>query len=356
MSYKRIVATAFGDSSVLSVETVKELPKPRDGEVRVKILTTSAAFTDVMIRKGMYPDVKDKPPLVLGYDMVGVVDKLGPDARKFKIGQCVADLTTTGSYSEYLCLPEKNLTPVPDGVDPVQAVSCILSFITPYQMLHRVAKIKSGQSILIHGAGGAVGTAMLQLAGLANVTAFGTDIKAKHKLITSLNATPIDCESEDLEKALETATGGGVDVVFDAIGGECLSRSLHILKPGGLLVCYGFQNAVLGVNGSIPMDYLKLKLWDLLPNGHATAFYSIGAMRRSHPKWFKEDLSTMLDLLNDGYIQPIIGATLPLIEARKAHDLIEAGEVEGKVVLIVAVAADSKDSVVVSEADSSALA
>ena len=272
MSFSQIVLTAFGGPEMLEMQTVKALPKPRPDEVRVRVLVTSAAFTDVMIRKGMYPDVKEKPPFVPGYDMVGIVDALGSDVKGWSVGARVADLTTIGAYSEFICLPAKNLVRVPEGVADEDALAMILSAVTPYQMLHRVARAQAGQSLLIHGAGGAVGTAMLQLARDAGVAAFGTDVAAKHDLIRAFGATPIDADAPDEDAAIRAAVGDGVDFVFDPLGGESLSRSLHALKPGGMLVAFGFQNEVLGRGGSIPLDFVKLKLWDWLPNGHATAF------------------------------------------------------------------------------------
>jgi len=333
MPYTRVRLNAFGGPDGLELETVAQLPKPGAGEVRVRVLVTSAAFTDVMIRKGMYPDVKDKPPFTPGYDMVGVIDAVGPDAARFRLGDRVADLTTIGAYAEYICLSEDRLTPVPTAVSDVDALCMILSAVTPYQMLHRVARMQPGQSLLIHGAGGAVGTAMLQLARDAEVKAFGTDVASKHDLIRSLGAKPLDADSSETE--ILDATGGGVDAIFDPLGGDSLSRSLHALKRGGLLVAFGFQNEVLGHGGSIPLDFVKLKLWDWLPNGHATAFYSIGAMRRKHPDWFHEDLAALFDMLAAGRIKPVVAEVLPLAEVRQAHERLEAGSVQGKLVLRV---------------------
>ncbi|MEO0538951.1 MAG: medium chain dehydrogenase/reductase family protein [Cyanobacteria bacterium P01_A01_bin.123] len=335
MSYTRIAITKFGGPEVLQLIEEATLPEPEVGAVRVKVLATSAAFTDVMIRKGKYPGVKAKPPFSLGYDMIGVVDKLGQGSIRFKVGQRVADLTVIGSYSEYICLPETHLTPVPDELDPAEAVSLILSYMTSYQMLHRVAKVKPGQRILIHGAGGAVGTAMLQLGKLLGLEMFGTDAQAKHQLISSLGATPIDYRREDFVEHLRLLTGRGVDAVFDPLGGDSLQRSFRLLKSGGILVAYGFQNAVLGKGGSIPLDFLRLKLWDSLPNRRSTTFYSIGAWRQQHPDWFSEDLTQLFNLLAQGKIKPVIAARMPLAEVRRAHELIEQGGVRGKIVLMV---------------------
>lgn len=279
MSYKHVIITKFGGPEVLKVVEETALPEPKHGEVRVKVLVTSAAFTDVMIRKGKYPDVKEKPPFSPGYDMVGVVDKLGEGVTRFKVGQRVADLTIIGAYSEYICRPESRLTPVPDGLDPAEAVSLILSYVTAYQMLHRVAKVKRGQRILVHGAGGAVGTAMLQLGKLLDLEMYGTASQSKHELVASLGATPIDYKGEDFVERIRSLTGDGVDAAFDPIGGESLKRSFSVLRRGGMLVAYGFYNTVMGKGGSIPLDFIRLKLWNIMPNGRSTTFYSIGALR-----------------------------------------------------------------------------
>ncbi len=123
MSYQRVIITEFGFPQVLKVIEEVELPEPKLGEVRVKVLVTSATFTDVMIRKGKYPGIKQKPPFSPGYDLVGIVDKLGEGTNRLQVGQRVADLTVTGAYSEYVCLPENRLIPVPEDLDPAEAVT-----------------------------------------------------------------------------------------------------------------------------------------------------------------------------------------------------------------------------------------
>ena len=143
MQNQHIDVTKFGGPETLDLVTDNQLPEPATGELRIRVLATSAAFTDTMIRKGLYPDVKEKPPFTLGYDLVGVVDKLGPTTGQFALGDRVADLTTIGAYSQYICLPEHRLTKVPDKVSPFDALGMVLSAVTPYQMLHRVAESTS---------------------------------------------------------------------------------------------------------------------------------------------------------------------------------------------------------------------
>jgi len=122
---------------------------------------------------------------------------------------------------------------------------------------------------------------------------------------------------------------------FDPIGWDCFKRSFSVLRRGGILVAYGFYNAVMGKGGSIPLDFLRLKLWNILSNDRSTTFYSIGALRQKQPDWFSEDLTKLFDLLAQGKIKPIIAAHMPLVEVRRAHELIEKAGVQGKIVLIV---------------------
>ncbi|MDX1378762.1 MAG: medium chain dehydrogenase/reductase family protein [Anaerolineales bacterium] len=335
MKNKRVIVSKFGGPEELEFVEDAVLPEPSAGEVRIKVLTTSAAFTDVMIRKGKYPDVKKKPPFSPGYDMVGIVEKLGKEAAQFQIGQRVADLTIIGAYSEYICLPASRLTPVPDNLDPMEAVSIILSYVTAYQLLHRVARIKLNQRILVHGAGGAVGTAILQLGRLLNLEMFGTVSTHKRELVKSLGATPIDYRHEDFVERIQESTADGVDAVFDPMGGDYYPRSFSVLRQGGILAAYGFYNNVMDRGGSIPLDWLKLQAWNILPNKRSAKFYSIGAMRQKHPEWFLEDLRTLFDFLAQEKIKPVIGASMSLADVRYAHELIEQAKVPGKIVLRV---------------------
>ncbi len=247
----------------------------------------------------------------------------------------MADLTVIGAYSEYICLPESRLVPVPDGLDPAEAVSLILSYVTAYQMLHRSAQIQRGQRILVHGAGGAVGTAMLQLGKLLDLEMYGTASKSKHELVASLGATHIDYKSEDFVQRL---AGDGVDAAFDAIGGDHFKRSFSVLRPGGTLIAYGFYNVAMGKASafSVMLGYMRVTLlWNILPNGRSATFYSITQLRKKQADWFNEDLTELFSLLAEGKIKPVIAERIPLAEAARAHNLIEQAAVKGKIVLVV---------------------
>ncbi len=134
---------------------------------------------------------------------------------------------------------------------------------------------------------------------------------------------------------IRSLTGNGVDAAFDPIGGGNFKRSFSVLKPGGRLVAYGFYNASMGRGGNVPLDFVRLKIWGLLPNGRSTMFYSIALLRERRPDWFSQDLGELLNLLAEGKIKPVIAKRMPLVEAARAHELVERAEVQGKIVLMV---------------------
>jgi NADPH:quinone reductase-like Zn-dependent oxidoreductase len=337
MSYKKVILNEFGSPDVLQVITEKTLPEPAAGEVRVRVLAASATFTDTLVRKGIYYGFKEKPPLSPGYDMVGVVDNLGPSTGSgnrvtgLKVGQRVADLTVWGAYTEYMLRPAESLVPVPDSVAAADAVSLVLSYVTAYQMLHRVAKVQHGQTILVHGAGGAVGTALLQLGKLHGVKIFGTASASKRELVEGLGAAHIDYAAEDFVARIQAE--GGCDAAFDFIGGEHFKQSFNALKKGGILVTYGFYDNAMGKGGSLAADFMAGILRNLLPNGRRSTLYSIGDLRTKHPEWFREDLGALFSLLAAGKIKPAIERTMALEDAAEAHRLIEVADVKGRIVL-----------------------
>ncbi|MEL6537858.1 MAG: zinc-binding dehydrogenase, partial [Bacteroidota bacterium] len=242
MGYSKIVLHEYGGPEVLQVEEEAMLPEPKSNEVRIRVQASSAAFTDCMVREGKYPGTRGvKPPMTPGYDMVGVVDKVGTAVKRLKVGQKVAELTVYGAYTEYLCLAEDRLVPVPEELDPAEAVSMILSYMTAYQMLHRFAKVKLGDKILITGAGGAVGTALLQLGQLKGLEMYGTESERKLELVSSLGGTPINYKTEQVPQRIKELCPTGVDAVFDGVG-DFLS-SYRMLNQRGTLVRYGVASA-----------------------------------------------------------------------------------------------------------------
>ena len=335
---KKVLLTQKGEPREALHVVEAEIPEPTMGQVRIKVLASGVAFADVMMRRGTYASLP-KMPFTPGYDICGIVDKQGLGASKFSIGQSVVALTVYNGNAQYVCLEEKSLVPVPQGVDPAEATSLVLNYITAYQMLHRVAQVKSGERILIHGAAGGVGTALLQLGTLAGVQMYGTASRTKHALLEQYGAIPIDYKAEDFVKRILTLTGNGVDAVFDPIGGVHLRQSFKTLRKGGRLVAYGVSSAVtkegnmaVFIVQSLAMVGL-LQWWSLLPNGKHASLYTIGRGRDMKQK-LHEDLATLLALLAEGKIKPVIAQRLPLEQIAYAHELLETSQVEGKIVLL----------------------
>lgn len=334
---RTIQVTHFGGAEGLEIVGVP-LPVPGPGEVRVKVLASSLNYTDVLIRKHLYPQTAARHlPFVMGYDVVGEIDSLGAYVEDFQVGERVADMTVVGSNAEHEILHARNLTRVPDGVDPAEAATLILSWTTAYQMLHRAARVKPGQKILIHGAAGAVGQAQIQLGKLAGLTMWGGARGAQAELVRQLGATPIDYDRQDFT----TVVPGGFDVVFDGIGEDGYRRSFAALKPGGLLIAIGFSASVQAKESmtSILGRIARMYLWGLLPGGKRTRFYSINVMRGRHPEWFKRDLAHLFDLLEDGEIKPRVAERISFDQVADAHRRLEAGGLEGKIVLCPELAA-----------------
>lgn len=342
-SYREIQIAAYGGIENLQLVELPALPEPGPGEVRLKVLTASASFTDVMIRKGIYG--LDVPlPHAPGYDLVGIIDALGSGVADLQVGQRVADLSVWGAYTEYAIRPAAGLVELPNDISDEEAVTLILSYTTAWQMLKRSAAVQPGQTVLIHGASGAVGTALAQLGQVLGLTMYGTASTAKQGYISGLGVVAIDYKTEDFVDRVMTATKGvGVDAVFDAVGADNFKRSYSVLKPNGQLVIYGLYKASLEATGMLDIigeflawQWQQLR-WDWFPTENRSArFYDISALHDSQPEWFTEDLSELFQMLADGKIKPQIWKVLPLAEAAQAHRHIEAGEVRGKIVLRVA--------------------
>ncbi len=330
-----VQVTRFGDPDGLEVIDTP-VPTAGRGEVRVRMLASGVEYTDVVIRRHLYPQtMRRRPPFVMGYDLVGQIDQLGEGVSGFQVGDRVADLTVLGSNAAYRTLRANDLTRVPAGVDAAEAAALILSWTTAYQLLHRAARVQKGQRVLVQGAAGAVGQALLVLGRLAGLELWGT-ARGKHAaLIRGLGATPIDYQREDFTQVLP----GGFDVVLDGIGEDNYRRSFAALKPGGLLCAYGYTAAVqpqrrlLNLLTWIARVYLGRWLRSWLPGGKRIRIYSINLMRARHPAWFREDLEQLFRLLAEGTIHPRVAERISFEEVTEAHRRLEAGGLEGKLVL-----------------------
>lgn len=345
MRHTRIIVTHYGGPDALQV-IEEECPEPQHGEVRVRVLAAGVSLPDIMAREGIHPETPPVP-FTPGWDLVGLVDRLGDGVSEFEPGDTVAALPIHGAYAEFVCLPQHELVPVPSGLDPAEAVSVILNYITGYQMMHHSAKVTPCQSVLIHGASGGVGTALLQLGRLAGLRMYGTCSVRGAAAVSALGGIPIDYQHQHVVEEVLRLSGGGVDVVFDPLGAKHTWQSRNALRPGGKVVGYGTTTSLRGKGLSsdrpgrrnrlhgIPIYALYMVAGLIFPGRKRIVPYSIQTLKRLRPALFRQDLITLFDLLKHQKIKPIIAQRFPLAEARQAQELLEKGGVIGKIVLSV---------------------
>jgi len=344
VKHTRIIVTHYGGPDALQV-VEEEWPDPKAGEVRVRVLAAGVSLPDVLAREGIHPETP-RVRYTPGWDLVGIVDQIGESVSSFELGQTVAAMPISGCYAQYVCLPERKFIPVPTGLDAAEAVAVVLNYITAYQMLYRSAKVKPGQRVLIHGAAGGVGSALLQLGRLAGVEMIGTCSAQAAEVVKELGATPIDYRNSEFVQEIRRLTGDGVDAVFDGIGGDNLWRSREALREGGRVVVYGFQAKLHGgrmasgaqsgrhpIRESAILGGYILRNW-FRPGRKSMVPYSIQSLMRLKPAWFRYDLLTLFALLQQRKIKPLIAERLPLCQARHAHELLGTGGIIGKIVLM----------------------
>ena len=344
MRHKRVVVSRYGGPDELRL-VEEDCPEPKDGEVRVRVLAAGVSLPDLMMREGIHPETP-RLPFTPGWDLVGVVDRLGSGVSGVEVGQTVAALPVFGAYAEFVCLPQRACVPVPPGLDPAEAVSLVLNYVTAYQMLRRSAHVGRGGRALIHGASGGVGTALLQLGRLDGLEMYGTCSARGASTVFALGGTPIDYQHADFVEEIRRLTGEGVDVVFDGIGGSHIWRSRKALRRGGRVVAYGLTAMLQGGRlasgrggrrnrfGGIAVFAVYIAGGWIFPGRKRVVPYSIQWLERRKPAWFREDLTALFDLLAQRKIVPLVAQRFPLADARRAHEELGKGGVAGKFVLV----------------------
>ncbi len=335
----RVVVSRHGGPEVLQ-EVQEDLPEPGAGEVRVKVQAAGVSAFDLIYRRWRRLPGSPRVPFTLGEDVVGTVDKLGSAVTSLEPGQTVAGgtwaLGVGGGYADFVCLPAGELVPVPPGLDPAEVVCVVVNYLTAHLHLHRIGGVRSGERVLVHGAAGGVGTALLQLGKLAGLEMYGTASRHNHELVSALGATPIDYRTEDFVERIRSLTGDGVDVVIDPVGGaRHLWRSYRVLGKGGRLVWLG--SAATNKKGLLigPFSMLIMVFLKLIPDGkQVPTCPTLGTFAKAHNEWYRETLTELLDSLAAGRIKPVVAERMPLAEAARAHEMLERSGHAGKVVLV----------------------
>jgi NADPH:quinone reductase-like Zn-dependent oxidoreductase len=323
-TYKCISVTRRGGPDAIKV-VEKVLRPPDPGEARIRVLASPVVRDDVAVRVGNRPFLP-KLPFTPGYSFVGDVDAVGLGVRSVEVGDRVAALVKFGGHAEMAYWPAEELVQVPSQLDPGEAAILILNYLVPYQILHRVAHVKSGDSVLVIGASGGVGTAFLQLGALADLRMYGLASAANHPILREYGAIPIDYHDRDYVSIIRRAEPDGLDCVFNGMGEDYFGPGMAVLGQGGVFVHYGGPQSL----PSFLWLMVKFVYYKLLPNGKRIEGYGT---HRLGADLFKPDWTALFDLLAARDIQPVVAARFPLLEARAANILLESDQVVGTIVL-----------------------
>ncbi|MFJ8107473.1 medium chain dehydrogenase/reductase family protein [Streptomyces sp. NPDC096132] len=316
-----------------------DVPVPGSGQVVIRMEATGVSFAEQQMRRGRYYD-QPAFPFVPGYDLVGTVLAAGAGVEPGLLGTRVAALVKVGGWASHVIVDAADVVGVPDGIDAAEAETLVLNGITAWQMLHRKARARAGQTIVVHGANGGVGSVLVQLARAMGVKVIGTASARHHDALRQRGVLPVDYRTEDVPARIRELAPGGVDAVFDHVGGRSAVDSWRLLAPGGTLVCYG-SASTRDDEGSKQLPVLKLLgrvwLWNALPNRRHAYFYNVWAGRALSRTRFqarlRTDLTQVFGALQRGDITAQIAARLPLTHIAEALRLAESGTVAGKVVL-----------------------
>ncbi|GAB1333035.1 medium chain dehydrogenase/reductase family protein [Streptomyces sennicomposti] len=315
------------------------VPAAGPGRVVVRMEATGVSFAEQQMRRGRYYD-QPPFPFVPGYDLVGTVAAAGEGVDATLIGTRVAALVKVGGWASHVVVDAADVVPVPDGIGATEAETVVINGITAWQMLHRKARVRAGHTVLVHGANGGVGSVLVQLAHAAGANVIGTASARHHAALRQRGVTPIDYRTENIPARVRELAPGGVDAVFDHVGGRSVVDSWRLLAPGGTLVSYG-SASTRDDEGSKRWPVLKLLgriwAWNALPNGRRAYFFNVWAGRALSPSRFRgrlhADLTEVFAALQRGEITAQIAAELPLARVAEAMRLAESGTVAGKVVL-----------------------
>ena len=320
--------------------TTEPMPTPAAGQLLVAVEATGISYAEQAMRRGRYFGQPDFP-FTPGYDLVGRVVSAGSPADAGLVGRRVATLTKTGAWATHAVVAARDSIVVPETVSSADAETVVVNGVTAWQMLHRAARVQLGQTILLFGANGGVGGILIQLARHAGIHVIGAASPRHHDALRAAGVTPVDYNDPDLADRVRQIAPGGVDAVFDNIGGEITKTGWKLLAPGGTLVSYSIISA-LGGQRSLLMPFVvaigQALIWSALPNGKRATFYDLWAGHSLRPARFRrhleEDLDTVFGLLAAGVLTANIAASFPLTEAAAALALAESRTLNGKVILL----------------------
>ena len=336
---RQIVTTGTGGVEVLKVQE-KPDPKPRAGELVIRVRAAGLNFADILSRQGLYPDSPPKP-CVMGYEVSGVIEAVGEDINTSFVGKSVAAMTRFGGQSDLVAVKATQVFDKPESLTFEQAAAIPVNYLTAYALLVVMGSLHHGESVLIHNAGGGVGIAALDIAKKIGATTYGTASRSKHKFLTERGLDhAIDYRSQDWQPELMQLTGGrGVDLIIDPIGGAHWKKSFASLRHTGRLGMFGVSTASAnGLGGKLKMLKAVLQTpWfhalPLLNRNRGVFGLNLGHMWHEPEKvavWMRD----ILRGVEEGWVRPYVDRSFSFDEAGKAHQYLEERKNIGKVVLV----------------------
>ncbi len=335
---KQVQIPQHGAPEVLKLVEAPD-PEPGPGEVRIAVEAAGLNFADILARKGMYRDAPP-PPLVVGYEVAGTIDRVGAGGDEQRVGQRVLALTRFGGQSSHVVVAADNALPMPEKMSFEQGAALPVTYLTAYHMLIYLGNLHPGERVLVHSAGGGVGLAALDLARWRGAEVFGTASEGKHERLRELGVRHcIDYRSQDFEAEIERLTGGqGVHVALDAIGGNSFRKSYRSLGKNGRLFCFGISSFSSGNRRKLGamLKGLALTPWysplRLMLDNKGVAGVNLGQLW-DEAEVMAEEMKELLDLYRQGVVAPIVDKAFPAAQAAEAHRYIEERRNFGKVVL-----------------------
>ncbi|MFI6929439.1 medium chain dehydrogenase/reductase family protein [Streptomyces sp. NPDC050287] len=315
------------------------VPVAGPGQLVIRMEATGVSFAEQQMRRGRYYD-QPPFPFVPGYDLVGRVLATGAGVEPGLIGTRVAALVKVGGWASHVVVDAADAVEVPEGIGAAEAETMVVNGVTAWQMLHRKARVRAGQTVLVHGANGGVGSVLVQLAQAAGAKVIGTASARHHDALRGQGVTPVDYRTQDVAARVRELAPGGVDAVFDHVGGHGIIDSWRLLAPGGTLVSYG-SASTRDDEGSGQWPVFKLLgrvwLWNALPNRRRAYFFNVWAGRALAKNRFRArlrtDLTQVFTALQRGEVTARIATRLPLARVADALRLAESGTTAGKIVL-----------------------
>lgn len=329
-----------GKPDVLEVRETPD-PEPQPGELRIRVKAAGLNFSETSARQGIYP-AAPKPPCVVGYEGAGVVDKLGEGTEGPAVGTRVLFISRFGAHSDTVCVPPHQIAAIPDAMSFEQAAAIPVNGLTAYQMVHVIRRVAPGDKVLVHAAAGGVGTMVLQMCrAIGGVTTFGTASASKHDYVRSQGCThPIDYRSADyVEVVRELTKGDGVDLVCDALGGADWKKGYSLLRPGGILICFGLANAQRAGKanwGRVILTVARIPRFNpfkMMKDNRGVAGVDLGQMW-AYRDLIQDGLARLVRMYEEGIIAPNVDAVYPFERAAEAHAHLEGGKNRGKIILV----------------------